>query len=92
MFEKANPVMDSSTIHRASPLCLDLTFPSGATQEEEEEEEDEEKKKLKTESSKASGRFFFLSCLPPDSVFACTYQTLGETDTKTNTYSTHTDV
>ena len=25
--------MDSSTARRASPLCLDLTFPSGATQE-----------------------------------------------------------
>lgn len=25
--------MDSSTVHRASPLCLDLTFPSGATEE-----------------------------------------------------------
>lgn len=71
--------MDSSTVHRASPLCLDLTFPSGATQEQE-----------KKNSSKASGSF--LSCLPPDNVFACTYQTLGETDTKTNTYSTHTDV
>lgn len=27
--------MDSSTVRQASPLCLDLTFPSGATQEEE---------------------------------------------------------
>lgn len=79
--------MDSSTIHRASPLCLDLTFPSGATQEEEEEGEE------KTENRKLKGFWeFFLSCLPPDSVFVCTYQTLGETDTKTNTYSTHTDV
>lgn len=64
--------MDPSTTHRASPLCLDLTFPSGATQEEEEEE--------KTENRKLKGFWeFFLSCLPPDSVFACTYQTLGET-------------
>lgn len=29
--------MDSSTARRASPLCLDLTFPSGATQEKEKE-------------------------------------------------------
>lgn len=80
--------MDSSTIHRASPLCLDLTFPSGATQEVEEEEEEE-----KTKNRKLKGFWeFFLSCLPPDSVFACTYQTLGETDTKTNTYSTHTQM
>lgn len=49
--------MESSTILRASPLCLDLTFPSGATQEEEEEKE----KKQKTESSKASGSFFVMS-------------------------------
>lgn len=28
-------MMDSSTGRQASPLCLDLTFPSGATQEEE---------------------------------------------------------
>lgn len=73
---------DSSTIHRASPLCLDLTFPSGATQEEEEEE--------KTENRKLKGFWeLFLSCLPADGVFACTHQTLGEADTKTNTYSTH---
>lgn len=71
--------MDSSTVHQASPLCLDLTFPSGAT------EEKEKKAQLK-------GFWEFLSCLPPDNVFACTYQTLGETETKTNTYSTHTDV
>ena len=74
--------MDSSTARRASPLCLDLTFPSGATQEKG--------KKKKKEQLK--GFWEFLSCLPPDNVFACTYQTLGETDTKTNTYSTHTDV
>lgn len=42
--------MDSSTAHRASPLCLDLTFPSGATQEEE-----------KKSSSKAFGSFCHVS-------------------------------
>lgn len=70
--------MDSSTTHRATPLCLDLTFPSGATQEEEEEE--------KTENRKLKGFWeFILSCLPPDSVFACTHQTLGETDRQKHT-------
>ncbi len=72
--------MDSSTARRASPLCLDLTSP--AVQHR--------KRGKKENSSKASGSF--LSCLPPDNVFACTYQTLRETGTKTNTYSTHTDV
>lgn len=42
--------MDSSTVHQASPLCLDLTFPSGATQEKE-----------KKNSSKASGSFCHVS-------------------------------
>lgn len=66
---------DSSTTRRASPLCLDLTFPSGATREEEE----------KTENRKLKGFWeFFLSCLPPDSVFACTHQTLGETKADAN--------
>lgn len=45
--------MDSSTARRASPLCLDLTFPSGATQEKE--------KKKKKNSSKASGSFCHVS-------------------------------
>lgn len=61
-------------------FCLDLTFPSGAT-----EEKGKKKEWLK-------GFWEFLSCLPPDIVFACTYQTLGEMETKTNTYSTHADV
>lgn len=42
--------MDSSTVHRASPLCLDLTFPSGETEEKE-----------KKNSSKASGSFCHVS-------------------------------
>lgn len=43
--------MDSSALHQASPLCLDLTFPSGATEEKEK----------KKESSKASGSFCHVS-------------------------------
>ena len=31
--------MDSSATHQASPLCLDLTFPSGATEEKEKKEQ-----------------------------------------------------
>lgn len=66
---------------------MDLTFPSGATQEDEEAAAEE------TENRKLKGFWeFFLSCLPADSVFACTYPTLGETGTKTNTYSTCADV
>lgn len=45
--------MDSSTARRASPLCLDLTFPSGATHRK--------KKKKKRNSSKASGSFCHVS-------------------------------
>lgn len=70
--------MDFSTVQQVSPLCLDLTFPSGATEEKEKEQ--------------LKGFWEFLSCLPPDNVFACTYQTLRETKTKTNTYGTHIDV
>lgn len=70
--------MDPSAARRASPLCLDLTFPSGLTHKEEEGGKKEQLK----------GFWEFLSCLPPDNVFACTYHTLGERDTKTNTYNT----
>lgn len=73
--------MDSSTVHQASPLLFGFNFPQWCNRG---------KRKKKKEWLK--GFWEFLSCLPPDIVFACTYQTLGEMETKTNTYSTHADV
>lgn len=67
---------DSSTTRRAPPLCLDLTFPSGATQEEEEEE--------KTETRKLKGFWEFFCHVSLQTVCLHAHIRPWERDTKTD--------